>query len=264
MLLSSCSSGSSSGFSGFIPIEEGIKTIPELEYLLDPLTIELKVPGDVDYTKVPLYVYLAEVAEVTSVLNNEPIAAENAKPNYLTFYNLHITYNYTTEEEVDLYIETYYRGTEQKIAYGDILPQEGERFILAENNVEIMETFGMGQIYRIIDVDGEEYALPYKIMTELCFENGVTPPKEYGTVYTKEHEDEIMAYLRKNDIANPKVKMIYKLTDFIPQLIDLQSEIEEWKKSREPGDYSVSYNQSAHPEGFDKYIIYDHTKGYDE
>lgn len=233
MMLSSCdkkepktcrTDASYEGHGENIPFE-GFRAYSHIEgsILYDPLTMKLQVPGAVDYTSVPLYVYRAKIEKITKVLENEKVEETNAVPTYLTYFQLHITYNYTVDEEMDEHVVAYYRGTATHVLYGDVLPKVGEEFILAENNVEIMDTFGMHMVYRILKFDDEEYALPYYILTENILEHGIEPPEAYKTVYTAEHDKAIVEYLQNNGIVNPAVNQIFKLDDLIPQLIEIQS-----------------------------------------
>ena len=209
------------GFTSFAPDPN------DTSILSDPLTIKLSVPGAVDYTSVPLYVYRVKVETVTDVLENEKAESRNSVPVYLTYYRIHFLYNYSTNEMMDEYGVSFYRGTSTHCPYGDVLPQIGEEFILAENNTAILKTFGLGLIYRIVEIDREEYAIPYCMVTENFFDHGVTPPEQYSSVYTKEHDRSIINYLRRNRIKNPIVKEIFKLDQLIPQLIALQAERNE-------------------------------------
>ena len=185
------------GFTSFAPDPN------DTSILSDPLTIKLSVPGAVDYTSVPLYVYRVKVEAVTDVLENEKAESRNSVPVYLTYYRIHFLYNYSTNEMMDEYGVSFYRGTSTHCPYGDVLPQIGEEFILAENNI------------------------PYCMVTENFFDHGVTPPEQYSSVYTKEHDRSIINYLRRNRIKNPTVKEIFKLDQLIPQLIALQAERNE-------------------------------------
>lgn len=209
------------GFLAFAPDPN------DTSILSDPLTIKLSVPGAVDYTSVPLYVYRVRIESITDTLENEKVAKKNSVPVYLTYYKVHFLYNYSTNEQMDEYGASFYRGTSTHCPYGDVLPQIGEEFILAENNISIFNTFGMGLVYRIIEIDSEEYAIPYCIVTENFFDNGVTPPDEYSTVYTKEHDKPVLEYLQRNKIKNPSVKEIFKLDQLVPQLIALQADRNE-------------------------------------
>ncbi len=159
---------------------------------------------------------------------------------------------------MDEYGTSFYAGTTSHIHYGNVLPQVGEEFILAENNTEIFPTFGLGQAYRIIEIEDVEYALPYCIVTENFFEHGTLPPAEYRTVYTEDHDKAIVAYLEKHGIRNPEVKEIFLLEDIVPQLIALQAD-----RNREIIEGTFVYDPNAireRPE-YTSIIPYDYEKG---
>ena len=185
-----------------------------------PLTRVLGVPGGIDYTEVPLQVYRCKIIAVDRVYENEPIEV-GAYPVWMTYFRVHITYNYTTEEVLDHYVTAYYTGTDRYVEYGTALPQIGEEFILGENNLRIMKTFGLHHLYRILDIDGKEYALPYSIATEYL-EGGMTPPEEYRWFYTKEHDREILSYLEENQIRNIENDRLFTVEELTTQLVEIQ------------------------------------------
>lgn len=256
MLTVLCSCSASTKFQGFLPQE--FDAVPTGSPTSDPLCIFKENPGKQYHMNYPYYVYRAEIVGIAS-REEGVIKASWMRPYYSTTFSIHITYNYTTEEEMDIYLTSMYNGTDEYQRYNMVLPNIGDEILIVENNIEIMEM--ILNHYRIIEVDGQEYCLPNNIVTEGVFEGGVAPPDEYKYTYTKEHDPEVLDYLRENDIVNPKVTEIFPLDVLVPQLIARETARNEAVLAGEfvyddNNDWGKAHVQVIYP--------YDYTKGFEE
>lgn len=223
----------------------------------DPLTIVKQNPGKQYHTKYAYYVYRGTV--ISEVSREEGVVQEAwMRPYYSTTFKIHLTYNYTAGEEMDLYRDGFRRGTDEYQLYGDVIPNIGDELLIVETNID---DFSILNHYRIIEWNGDEYCLPINIVTETVFEGGITPPDEYKYTYTTEHDPEILAYLKKNNIANPKVSEIFQLDVLVPQLIAREDARNEAILS---GTFVYDRSNTWGMAEVQVIFPYDYTKGYEE
>ena len=199
MLTVLCSCSTAPKFQGFLPHE--YDAVPTTSPLADPLCIHKQYPGKQYHVNMPYYVYRAEVISVEST--QDGVVNEMwMRPYYSTTFQIHVTYNYTTGEELNCYLSSMYNGTDEYQRYNWVLPNVGDELLIVEDNIEIMDM--ILNHYRIIEVDGQEYCLPNNIVTEGVFEGGVAPPDEYKYTYTAEHDPNVLEYLRKKRYRKPE------------------------------------------------------------
>ena len=187
----------------------------------DPLTIRLTVPGQNDYTEWPFYVYRAEIVAVSETKDVMGTDSYIDIPVHITYFTLHVTYNYSTNETVDRYVTSFLQGTEAYQKYGLPLPKIGDTLILSEINLDIAHTYGINAYFYVMPGEEDiEYCYSYYIDTS-CFTGGIELVGEERHVYKKGRDDDVIKYLKENNIRMPEMTYKFKLEDLVPQLIEL-------------------------------------------
>ena len=113
----------------------------------DPLTKRVRLPGGNDYSNFIFSIYRADIAAIAETKDVMGTDSYIDTPVHLTYFTLHITYDYTNDVKIDRYVKSFVKGTESYQKYGNPLPQIGDTVILGEMCLDIASSYGMSVFY---------------------------------------------------------------------------------------------------------------------